>query len=695
MRILPAVFILFTASLALGSVMEPVLPFVHPGISYSRADLELMRERVQGGIEPWASANAELRRQTPLDFEPRVFRHIISGPNSQPDSGGQELRASARTAHACALLWFITREEAYAEKARAILRAWDGGVWTFDENNTKLLAAQACDPFVNAAEILRHTWPRWEEADTALVTRLLMGTFYPVIRYYFPEANGNWDGANIRALLGIAIFTDNRDLFANAVRHYLFSSANGSIIKYVYPSGQCQESTRDQSHVQMGLGLFADAARIAWTQGVDLFGVADHRLALGFEYTSHYLLGGEPQAYGVISPEKREKLSSSYLHVVRHYHAQGVRMPHTEQIVDRHFREGRDFLSILTATRAGQATGAAGAKLELKPSRIAYPAGARPTVKDADHGNAILVRPGESVQAAVDRGAKEGRPVVALAGLHELTDTLLLPSRTTLRGEGRATIILGGKVAGPSAFGTRERNLADVTLENLVLEGAFTYGTEPENTARFRRTGKFANQRSGVILAGGAEGAFRRITLRDLTVNDFSRNGVLLSGIDGLTVERCDFSDNGSHVVPGPRLQHNLKLVRVRDVIVRDSRLDTSLKGAGLHLAHARGVRVLSCEVARNGWFGILAEECTDLTISGCLLEGNDAAAIHLAYQSQGSDQVSITGNTMQYNNGYALESYRTKRLHQADNRHVLNTLRPAQELISADPVLLLEEGLK
>ena len=75
--------------------------------------------------------------------------------------------------------------------------------------------------------------------------------------------------------------------------------------------------------------------------------------------------------------------------------------------------------------------------------------------------------------------------------------------------------------------------------------------------------------------------------------------------------------------------------------------------------------------------------------------EGNDAAAIHLAYQSQGSDQVSITGNTMQYNNGYALESYRTTRLHQADNRHVLNTLRPAQELISADPVLLLEEGLK
>ena len=200
---------------------------------------------------------------------------------------------------------------------------------------------------------------------------------------------------------------------------------------------------------------------------------------------------------------------------------------------------------------------------------------------------------------AVPTGAVASTPDEAVAYLRQLRAILLhLAEKTgrflpapTLRGEGRATIILGGKVAGPSAFGTRERNLADVTIENLVLEGAFTYGTEPENTARFRRTGKFANQRSGVILAGGAEGAFRRITLRDLTVNDFSRNGVLLSGIDGLTVERCDFSDNGSHVVPGPRLQHNLKLVRVRDVTVRDSRLDTSLKGAGLHLAHARGVQ--------------------------------------------------------------------------------------------------------
>ena len=60
------------------------------------------------------------------------------------------------------------------------------------------------------------------------------------------------------------------------------SKSNGGITKYVYPSGQCDENARDQGHTQLGLGYFARAARVAWNQGVDLWGAADNRLALGF-----------------------------------------------------------------------------------------------------------------------------------------------------------------------------------------------------------------------------------------------------------------------------------------------------------------------------------------------------------------------------------------------------------------------------
>jgi hypothetical protein len=43
------------------------------------------------------------------------------------------------------------------------------------------------------------------------------------------------------------------------------------LFKYIYPSGQCQETARDQAHVQLGLGEFAGAAQVAYTQGVDFF----------------------------------------------------------------------------------------------------------------------------------------------------------------------------------------------------------------------------------------------------------------------------------------------------------------------------------------------------------------------------------------------------------------------------------------
>ena len=100
------------------------------------------------------------------------------------------------------------------------------------------------------------------------------------MRPYYPQANGNWDGAIIHSLIAMAIFTDNRPLYDNAVNHFKHAPVNGSIFKYIYPNGQCQESPRDQGHVQLGIGEFAGAAQVAYTQGTDLFSLAGNRIAL-------------------------------------------------------------------------------------------------------------------------------------------------------------------------------------------------------------------------------------------------------------------------------------------------------------------------------------------------------------------------------------------------------------------------------
>ena len=99
--------------------------------------------------------------------------------------------------------------------------------------------------FCNAAEILRYNYPGWKKIDTENMTRLMMSAFYPTYSLLFSMLQTvNWDGAIMHTLLAIAVFTDNRELFDNAVYHYLHANANGSLIKYIYPTGQCQETRR-------------------------------------------------------------------------------------------------------------------------------------------------------------------------------------------------------------------------------------------------------------------------------------------------------------------------------------------------------------------------------------------------------------------------------------------------------------------
>jgi hypothetical protein len=174
----------------------------------------------------------------------------------------------------------------------------------------------------NAAEILRYTDSGWKNEDIDQFYQYADDGLLPALRFYYPQANGNWDGAIIQSIMAIAIFTDNRKMFDNALNHFLYAPLNGSIFKYIWPNGQCQETTRDQAHVQLGLGEFAGAARIAYTQGIDLFSMADNRIALGYEFTASFLMGEKPFSYGPFR-RAREAIRDDYEYVYRHYTAKG------------------------------------------------------------------------------------------------------------------------------------------------------------------------------------------------------------------------------------------------------------------------------------------------------------------------------------------------------------------------------------
>jgi len=649
--------------------------FTHPGIDQTSADLEYMKGQVLKGEQPWKGAFDRLKAATDLNFPVRPHAHVMRGPYGKPNIGGDDLARGAGMAYNCALLWYITHEKPYADKAIDIINAWSPVLWNFDYNDAKLLAGWTGHLLCNAAEILRHTPSGWEQNDIDAFTNMLMTVYYPLMRFYFPQANGNWDGAIIHSLMAIAIFTDNREMFNNALHHFLYGPVNGSLFKYIYPSGQCQETARDQAHVQLGLGEFAGAARVAFTQGVDLFSIGNNRIALGFEYTAGFLAGQTPHSYGVIS-QRSKKIRDDYEYVYRHYAAMGLDLPYTKAAADS--IRPVTTRSLLTAFRAPGTIFRKGKGTPL-PGITALLSGAREKSTYDPPSDAIMVKPGQSIQEALDAAAGRGKWVIARAGIHTLPATLQIPSGVTLAGEGAATKLFLDPAAGArDALVNAADDLRDVTIRDLIVEGSVR--PEPPSDPNSVRSLRNPGNRGGIIFRGQREGQMKNIRLINLTVQNCTFNGVFISGAEKVAITGCDFTENGSSVVPGPKLQHNLLLTHCSDVTVESSRLDTSPYGSGVALSACTDLRITDCEIARNAYYGILISECRNATVTGNFIEANDRSGIMVEYLYRGSDDIGIHHNIIQYNHGYGLEAYASLKTKVANNTYEQNS-QPAENI--------------
>jgi hypothetical protein len=665
--------------LLLITAMLPAQSFIHPGMDQSRADLEYMKHEARKGAEPYKTAYDKIKAGINLDYQPKAFAHVLRGPYGKPNIGGGELSKDASLAYNCALVWYISGDKAYANKAIDILRAWSGTVWDFDYNDAKLLAAWTGHQLCNAAEILRSSNAGWQQKYIDRFKNMLMTVYYPLIRFYFPQANGNWDGAIIHSIIAIAVFTDNRAMYNNAIDHFLHGPVNGSIFKYIYPSGQCQESPRDQGHVQLGLGEFAGAAQIAFTQGTDLFSIAGNRIGLGFEYTAKFVLGETPHCYGVIS-ERAKKLSDNYEYVYRHYLRQGILLPYTRRAADS--MRATATRSLLTAVRVP--TG----KEQLRnpapvASTVGYIAGATQVDKVPD--DAIFVTPGQSLQDALNKAAGGGRWVVAEKGIHTLPGTLKIPSGVTLSGLGLGTLLhLHPDSSGRDAITNADIDMHDVTIRDLVIEGSVKTdpGTDPNSNRSFRNNGNSG----GIIFRGSTVAQMKRIKLENITVQNCTVNGVFIAGAEDVQINRCDFSENGSSMVPGPKLQHNLLVTNSQNVRVGDCRLATSPFGSGAAFTRCKNVTLERCEIARNAFYGVLVTESANISIKQNLVEANDRSGVMLEYLHAGNSNVNVSDNRIQYNNGFAVESYGTTGLITQSNKEAGN---PAKKISETKTILM------
>lgn len=679
------VIIILLASAIFNGIEAGAQKFIHPGIDQTEQDLDYMKSLVLKGEQPWSGAFERMKERVDLNYKVIPYEHVMRGPYGRPNIGGDDLSKSSDMAYDCALIWYITGNRDYASKAIEILNLWSPVLRDFDYNDAKLLAGWTGHKLCNAAEILKYSDSGWRTKNIEQFKEMLMTVYYPLLRFYYPQANGNWDGAIIHSLLAIGVFTDNHEIFDNAVSHFLYGPENGSLFKYIFPSGQCQESTRDQAHVQLGLIEFAGAARIAYTQGIDLFSVGNNRLALGYEYTVGFILGQKPQCYGGIS-ERAKDLRSDYESVYLHYKSKGVEMPFTKKAADSvRVKASRSILTALRVPEGNPFTKSS----PPEPGKTANPAGASVPSGLRVPANIITVAPGQSIQSALDSLAGTGGCVIAEAGLHTLPSTLRIPSGVTLAGEGVKTILLlYPSNEGRDAIVNKVNDLHDVTIRDLIIEcGLKAYpGPDPNSIRSFRNT----YNRGGIIFRSSGGKMMNNINLNNISVRNGTFNGIFISGASRVSILCCNFSQNGAGVVPGPGLQHNLLLTHCTDVTVRDSRIVTSPNGSGIAIDNCKGVVIDANEIARNGFYGLLISESVKVEIKNNFIEGNDRAGIMTEFLKNGSEKITIYDNTIQYNNGFGIESYGTIDFKALNNRCIGNNSPDDQMKISSNKTVIL-----
>ena len=267
--------------------------FIHPGLLHTQADLQRMRQKVSAGEEPWRSGFEALKsdRCSSADWKLNGPLGVVCRENTNT-VGNAQMVFDGNAAYQNALMWCITGDEAHAKKAVEILNAWANALKRMKGHDVQLSAGLNGFKFVNAAELMRHTYPAWPNTEIKQCERMLQDVVYPPIQNFAFHANGNWDAACMKTMIAIGVFCNDQTLFKRAIDYYRSGKGNGRLTHYVInEAGQCQESGRDQQHTQLGLSLLAEMCEIAWNQGVDLYGEENNRLLKGFEFTARYNLG--------------------------------------------------------------------------------------------------------------------------------------------------------------------------------------------------------------------------------------------------------------------------------------------------------------------------------------------------------------------------------------------------------------------
>ncbi|WP_168432959.1 alginate lyase family protein [Pontiella sulfatireligans] len=328
----------------------------HPGILQSKAMLDAMKRDLEQRHElrtaAWEDMLKHPRGKIGWGGDPWKAPKEIFGPDNL------HFKTAAAIANSYALQWIVTGDISKAEKAIKMINHWSSTMKSIrpkpgDENlHTRLIMGIHSGYWAQAGELLRCSGAPWPEEEQVQFKEWLRNVILPAMEPRPNTYNGNWDAACTWSTLAVAVFLDDRELFDANIEYLKSGDTNARLTHYLLPSGQCQETGRDQDHAQMGLDFLARACEIAWNQGIDLYDFEDVSIGTCVEYLARYNLGddnvpfevypspvGEGNAHDKAtepSAKKRGEYRPLYELVYHHYHdRKKLPMPYTKQVLEK------------------------------------------------------------------------------------------------------------------------------------------------------------------------------------------------------------------------------------------------------------------------------------------------------------------------------------------------------------------------
>jgi hypothetical protein len=275
----------------------------------TQADLAALKERVKSNS--CAKLGYEqLKKSKYVDLSrahtPYTIVYVVGGKRNKYEDA---FRGDAHAAHATALMWVITEDARYRNKAVSILNDWAARckrvkVKPGSRQSTStayLEAAWAAPVWTAAADIIRYYndgAARWRPERIAAFDRFLNHLVRTARRTRY--ATNNWGTSAVLAILAAAVYQENAAAYAEAIdlhKRLLRSVSRKS-------GALRRDYLRDPWHPQYTLHSWIHTCEIAWNQGDDLYGIrldgqSLPRLAVCLEHFSKLFLGALPNPKGL------------------------------------------------------------------------------------------------------------------------------------------------------------------------------------------------------------------------------------------------------------------------------------------------------------------------------------------------------------------------------------------------------------